>query len=83
MGHWGLLVSYAALPWAAGAALDPRLAGPARSAAWSCSWPSRPPEAPAGGLIAAAVALCMAASLPWPRPGVARRAKLVAGVAWW
>jgi hypothetical protein len=31
MGHWGLLVSYAALPWAAGAALDLRLARPGPS----------------------------------------------------
>ena len=25
MGHWGLLVSYAALPWVASAAIDLRL----------------------------------------------------------
>jgi hypothetical protein len=71
MGHWGLLVSYAALPWVADAAVALRTGSTGR--------PSRRLVAamavaafgsPAGGLIAAGVALCLVAWPPWPRPGV-------------
>jgi hypothetical protein len=76
MGHWGLLVSYAALPWVTAAAValraaDPehggragvarRLVGALAVAAFG---------SPAGGVIGATVALCVVAAPPWP----ARRA---------
>ncbi|HWD43500.1 MAG TPA: hypothetical protein VHM23_07285 [Actinomycetota bacterium] len=81
MGHWGLLVSYAALPWAAGAALDLRLARPGAVRRLVLSLAVAAAGSPAGGLLAAAVALCVTASPPWPSAGAARRAGLVAGVA--
>jgi hypothetical protein len=69
MGHWGLLVSYAALPWAAGAALDFRLARPGSVRRLVLFLAVAAAGSPAGGLIAAAVALCMTASPPWPSAG--------------
>ena len=69
MGHWGLLVSYAALPWAAGAALDLRLARPGSVRRLVLFLAVAAAGSPAGGLIAAAVALCMTASPPWPSAG--------------
>jgi hypothetical protein len=87
MGHWGLLVSYAALPWAARAALDPR-AGKHALPHLVLSLAVAAAGSPSGGLLAALVALCVAAIPPWPRPGLeaARgrepaRAALVGGVA--
>jgi hypothetical protein len=92
MGHWGLLASYAALPWVAdgAVALRAHAAGPKRRrlvvAMAVAAFGS-----PAGGLIAAGVALCLVACPPWrrnrqaeDRPGPAawaRRAWFVAGVA--
>jgi hypothetical protein len=73
MGHWGLLVSYAALPWAAGAALDLRLGRPGSVRRLVLFLAVAAAGSPAGGLIAAAVALCMAASPPWPRSGAVDR----------
>lgn len=104
MGHWGLLISYAALPLAALAAIDLRVAssGGGADLRVASSGPGaglrvpRPTGAgrrlvlalavaaagsPPGGLIAAAVALCVAAAPPWPRAGAVRRAGTVAGVA--
>jgi hypothetical protein len=81
MGHWGLLVSYAALPWVAGAALDLRLARPGSIRRLVLFLAVAAAGSPAGGLIAAAVALCVTASPPWPRAGAAKRVGLVAGVA--
>jgi hypothetical protein len=69
MGHWGLLVSYAALPWAAGAALDLRLGRPGSVRRLVLFLAVAAAGSPAGGLIAAAVALCVAASPPWPSAG--------------
>jgi hypothetical protein len=90
MGHWGLLVSYAALPWAVAAAVDLRAAhaapaatGAAPAATGAAPAPVRRLVAalavaafgnPAGGVVAAGVALCVAAAPPWsghrqgPRP---------------
>jgi hypothetical protein len=96
MGHWGLLGSYAALPWVAAAAVD--LRGGARGDADGGPATRERRRAlrrlvaalavaafgsPAGGVIAAGVALCVAAAPPWPaRPGAAlRRAGLVAAAA--
>jgi hypothetical protein len=85
MGHWGLLVSYAALPWVAGAAVDlrARSAGAARRlvVALAVAAFANPP----GGVIATGVALCVASSPPWrqdaDRAMALRRAGLVLGVA--
>ncbi|HTE69570.1 MAG TPA: hypothetical protein VK942_12555, partial [Actinomycetes bacterium] len=104
MGHWGLLISYAALPLAALAAIDLRVAssGGGADLRVASSGPGaglpvpRPTGAgrrlvlalavaaagsPPGGMIAAAVALCVAAAPPWPRAGAVRRTGTVAGVA--
>jgi hypothetical protein len=69
MGHWGLLVSYATLPFVARAAIDLRAGVPGSvrrliltlAVAAACS--------PPGGLIAAGVALCVAAAPARPTRG--------------
>jgi hypothetical protein len=83
MGHWGLLVSYAALPWVARAALDLRVAKPAAVPRLVLSLAVAAAGSPSGGLIAALVAICIATAPPWPRPGLAsaRKLPLVAAVA--
>jgi hypothetical protein len=83
MGHWGLLVSYAALPWVARAALDLRVAKPAAVPRLVLSLAVAAAGSPSGGLIAALVATCIATAPPWPRPGLAsaRKLPLVAAVA--
>ncbi len=96
MGHWALLVSYAALPWAASAAIAYRegrrpihglVAGLAVAACGS----------PPGGVIAAAVALLVVAwpggrreagARPAPRSAVGRAAAVLAAslllnAPWW
>jgi hypothetical protein len=75
MGHWGLLVSYAALPWVTAAAVAVRAAGPERGDAGAARrlvgvLAVAAFGSPAGGAIAAAVALFVVAAPPWP----ARRA---------
>jgi hypothetical protein len=57
MGHWGLLVSYAALPWVARAALDLRAGTQEAPRRLVLSLAVAAAGNPAGGLIAAAVAL--------------------------
>jgi hypothetical protein len=87
MGHWGLLVSYAALPWVTAAAVALRAnperghAGAARRLVGTLAVAAF--GSPAGGVIAAAVALCVVAAPPWPTraAGVARRAGLVVASA--
>ncbi|MDF2743827.1 MAG: hypothetical protein K0S88_5204, partial [Actinomycetia bacterium] len=69
MGHWGLLVSYAALPWAARAALDLRAGKQHAVPHLVLSLAVAAAGSPSGGLLAALVALCVAAAPPWPRPG--------------
>jgi hypothetical protein len=88
MGHWALLVSYAALPWSAAAAVDLRK-GRGGAARLVVTLAVAAFGSPAGGLIAAGTALCVVASPPWRRPAgaaagpaaAARRAALVVGVA--
>jgi hypothetical protein len=97
MGHWALLVSYAALPWAVAAAVDLRN-GRGGAARLVVTLAVAAFGSPAGGLIAAGTALCVVASPPWRRPAgpqapadatevpagpavAARRAALVLGVA--
>jgi hypothetical protein len=93
MGHWGLLISYAALPSAALAAIDLRVASSGGGAGLRAPRPTGAGRrlvlalavaaagSPPGGLIAAAVALCVAAAPPWPRAGAVRRAGTMAGAA--
>jgi hypothetical protein len=81
MGHWGLLVSYAALPWVARSALDLR-AGRDRSVPrLVLSLAVAAAGNPSGGAIAAVLALGVAAAPPWPKPGIRANAVLVAVVA--
>jgi hypothetical protein len=61
MGHWGLLVSYAALPWVARAALDLRAGTQGAVRRLVLAMAVAAAGNPAGGLIAAAVALCVGA----------------------
>ena len=69
MGHWGLLISYAALPWAARAAIDLRAGTPGAVRRLVLSLAVAAAGSPPGGLIAALVALCLATAPPWPEPG--------------
>jgi hypothetical protein len=72
MGHWGLLVSYAALPWVTAAAVAVRAAHPERGGRVGAARRLVATLAvaafgsPAGGVIAAVVALCVVATPPWP-----------------
>jgi hypothetical protein len=81
MGHWALLVSYAALPWVVRAALDWRAgtARPQRLVAWlavaACG-------SPPGALIAAGTALAVVAGRPWRRAGVVLGAALALSLPW-
>jgi len=77
MGHWGLLVSYAALPWAARAGLDLRAGAAGATRRLVLALAVAAAGNPAGGMIAAAVTLCVTAAPPRPR---AAPAGLVAGV---
>jgi hypothetical protein len=82
MGHWGLLVSYATLPFVARAAVDLRAGAPGAGRRVVLSLAVAAVASPPGGLIAAAVALCVVASPPTAaRSRAARRVGLVAGVA--
>ena len=65
MGHWGLLVSYAALPWAARAALDLRAGRQHAVPHLVLSLAVAAAGSPSGGLLAALVALGVAAAPPW------------------
>ena len=77
MGHWGLLVSYAALPWAAQAGLDLRAGAKGATRRLVLALAVAAAGNPAGGLIATAVALGVTAAPPRPR---AARAGIVVGV---
>jgi hypothetical protein len=74
MGHWGLLVAYAALPWVARAALDLRLARPGSLRRLVLFLALAAAGSPPGGLIAATVAVCLTAAPPWPSAGGRARA---------
>ena len=66
MGHWGLLVSYAALPWVAGAAIDLRLGARGALRRLVLTLAVAAAGSPPGGLIATFVALCVATIPPLP-----------------
>jgi hypothetical protein len=61
MGHWGLLVAYAALPWVARAALDLRAGIHGATGRLVLALAVAAAGNPAGGLIATAVAVCVGA----------------------
>jgi hypothetical protein len=96
MGHWALLVSYAALPWVTSAAVGLRDCSPGAPRRLLGGLAVAGVGSPPGGVIAAAVALCVVAAPPWSdrrrgppsapdlaakRPGAPRRAALVVGSA--
>jgi hypothetical protein len=76
MGHWGLLVSYAALPWVTAAAVAVRAARAGAARRLVAALAVAAFGSPSGGLIAAAVALCVVAAPPWR----ARRAAPAGGL---
>jgi len=81
MGHWGLLISYAALPWVVQAALDLR-AGKDRSVPrLVLALAVAAAGNPSGGVIAAFLALGVAVAPPRPKPGSRTDAALLAAVA--
>ena len=81
MGHWGLLISYAALPWVVQAALDLR-AGKDRSVPrLVLALAVAAAGNPSGGVIAAFLALGVAVAPPRPKPGSRTNAALLAAVA--
>jgi hypothetical protein len=69
MGHWGLLVSYAALPWVARAAIDLRLGTRGALRRLVLTLAVAAAGSPPGGLIATFVALCVATIPPLPGSG--------------
>jgi hypothetical protein len=69
MGHWGLLVSYAALPFVARAAIDLRSRVPGSGRRLILTLAVAAAGSPPGGLIAAGLALCVAAAPAWPTSG--------------
>jgi hypothetical protein len=85
MGHWGLLVSYAALPWVAQAALDLRAGTEGATRRLVLSLAVAAAGNPAGGLMATTVALAVAAvdnrGLPAGAGGVDNRRPCVPGRA--
>jgi hypothetical protein len=85
MGHWGLLVSYATLPWVARAAIDLRAGSHGAVRRLVLALAVAAAGNPAGGLIAATLALCIAAAPPRPKAeagsGSGTRVGVVVGVA--
>ncbi len=81
MGHWALLVSYAALPWVVRAALDYR-AGRARVHRLVAALAVAACGSPPGSVIAAATALAVVAGRPWRRAGAVLAAALVLNLPW-
>ena len=69
MGHWGLLVAYAILPFVARAASDLRTGTPGSVRRLVLTLAIAAAASPPGGLIAAAVALCVTAAPPWSPAG--------------
>lgn len=72
IGHWGLLLGYAALPWVAHAAIGyRRCPGPRQLAAVVVPFALAAFGSPTGGLLAAAVVLVLALDRAAPRAGAA------------
>jgi hypothetical protein len=81
IGHWALLVSYAALPWVVGAALA-WVAGRARVHGLVAALAAAACGSPPGALIAAATALAVVAWRSWRRAGVVLGAALALNAPW-
>ena len=81
IGHWALLVSYAALPWVVGGALAWR-AGRARVHGLVAALAAAACGSPPGALIAAATALAVVAGRPWRRAAVVLGAALALNAPW-
>jgi hypothetical protein len=81
MGHWALLVSYAALPWVVRAALDYR-AGQARVHRLVGALAVAACGSPPGAVIAAGIALTVLAGRPWRRAGAVLAASLTLNLPW-
>jgi hypothetical protein len=81
MGHWALLVSYAALPWVVRAALDWR-AGRTRPHRLVAALAVAACGSPPGALIAAGTALAVVAGRPWRRAGAVLVAALALNLPW-
>jgi hypothetical protein len=67
MGHWGLLLAYATLPFVAGAAIDLRVGARGSVRRLILTLAAAAAASPPGGLIAAGVALCVTATPPGPK----------------
>jgi hypothetical protein len=89
MGHWGLLIAYATLPFVARAGIDLRVGAPGAVRRLVLTLAIAAAASPPGGLIAAAVALCATAAPPWSARRTLARVGVVVGVAlavnapWW
>jgi hypothetical protein len=88
MGHWGLLVAYASLPFVARAGADLRVGVPGAGRRLVLALAVAAATSPPGGLIAAGIALCVVATPSGimdrrrrPVGGGAGRVGLIAGVA--
>jgi hypothetical protein len=81
IGHWALLVSYAALPWVVAAALAYR-AGRARVHGLVATLAVAACGSPPGAVVAAATALAVVAGRPWRRTGPVLAAALVVNAPW-
>lgn len=83
IGHWGLLVGYAALPWVAVAAIAVRSGEAASRARLLLALAPAALCSPTGGLLAGAVALVLAAGGPgWRRTGSTLVTVLVLNLPW-
>jgi hypothetical protein len=78
MGHWALLVSYAALPWVVSAAISFRQGGPVRGLVAGLAVAAL--GSPPGGVIATATALLVVAWPPRPAHPNPRRLRAAAVV---
>jgi hypothetical protein len=81
IGHWALLVSYAALPWVVSAALRYR-AGTARVHGLVAALAVAACGSPPGAAIAAGTALAVVAGRPWRRAAVVLAAALAVNAPW-
>jgi len=78
LGHWALLVGYAALPWVAGAALAHRRSEPGASARLVLALAGAVAGGPYTGMLGGLLALSMAMCPPWTeRPALGRWANLL------
>lgn len=81
IGHWALLVSYAALPWVVSAALRYR-AGTGRVHGLVAALAVAACGSPPGAAIAAGTALAVVAGRPWRRAAVVLAAALAVNAPW-